>query len=511
MSVGNDTGLGAVQFDVGAVGAPLSPAETQLYAQLDRARQRMLEAISWEDNYIDPLDAYRDEHDVLWLPIGVTDDRGRATCITDELGLTTVRDQMRKLLEDNEFAINAQENRISYIVGSGHKYTAVAKDDDAEVPEEKIAAVQGVIDDFCKENQWHKRQQEIVRRKDRDGECFLRFFPDLQGKLRVRFVEPSQVKTPADRQGKSNETFGIVTEPDDVETIQVYWIDDRRVEAHDIQHRKANVDTNVKRGLSLFYPIRHNLSRAANLLLCMAEVAKVQAAIAMIRKHTGATGAGITQTLAADADVSIHSTTTGKTKDLRHYAPGTILDVPKAVDYEFPIAGIQAATFVAIVQAELRAAASRLCMPEFMLTSDASNANYSSTMVAEGPAVKIFQRLQWDMIVEDLEVLDRVLQEARDAGTIAEDLLEKIEITAEPPRVETKNEKEWAEVSGILVDKKIMSKHTGRLRHELDPDFEEEKIEEEREAADPFAGMENPLFAGQKPGGQVPDAVPPEE
>ena len=33
-------------------------------------------------------------------------------------------------------------------------------------------------------------------------------------------------------------------------------------------------------------------------------------------------------------------------------------------------------------------------MPEFMFTSDASNANYASTLVAEGPAVKMFERLQ---------------------------------------------------------------------------------------------------------------------
>ena len=47
-----------------------------------------------------------------------------------------------------------------------------------------------------------------------------------------------------------------------------------------------------------------------------------------------------------------------------------------------------------MLQAELRAIAARLVMPEFMFTSDASNANYASTMVAEGPAVRMFERLQ---------------------------------------------------------------------------------------------------------------------
>lgn len=76
------------------------------------------------------------------------------------------------------------------------------------------------------------------------------------------------------------------------------------------------------------------------------------------------------------------------------YGPGTILDAPAGLEYEFPATGIDAGSFVTILQAELRAIAARLVMPEFMFTSDASNASFSSTMVEEGPAVKMFERLQ---------------------------------------------------------------------------------------------------------------------
>ena len=55
------------------------------------------------------------------------------------------------------------------------------------------------------------------------------------------------------------------------------------------------------------------------------------------------------------------------------------------MEYDFPARGLDASSFVAVLQAELRAIAARLVMPEFMFTSDASNANYASTMVAEGP------------------------------------------------------------------------------------------------------------------------------
>ena len=59
--------------------------------------------------------------------------------------------------------------------------------------------VQAVLDEFIRLNHWHQRQQEIVRRKDRDGECFLRLFPAADGTTRVRFVEPAQVAAPSDR------------------------------------------------------------------------------------------------------------------------------------------------------------------------------------------------------------------------------------------------------------------------------------------------------------------------
>ncbi len=41
--------------------------------------------------------------------------------------LAEIRDQCRALAVSNEFAINGHENRISYIVGSGHSYRVLAK------------------------------------------------------------------------------------------------------------------------------------------------------------------------------------------------------------------------------------------------------------------------------------------------------------------------------------------------------------------------------------------------
>ena len=111
-----------------------------------------------------------------------------------------------------------------------------------------MLAVQAVLDEFVRLNGWQRRQQEIVRRKDRDGECFLRLFAADDGTTRVRFVEPAQVAAPAERISDPSASFGIQTDPADVETVLGYWIDGRLIDADEIQHRKANVDANVKRG-----------------------------------------------------------------------------------------------------------------------------------------------------------------------------------------------------------------------------------------------------------------------
>jgi hypothetical protein len=115
-------------------------------------------------------------------------------------------------------------------------------------------------------------------------------------------------------------------------------------------------------------------------------------------------------------------------------------------------------------------------MPEFMLTSDASNANYSSTMVAEGPAVKMFQRLQHDMIEEDLEVMWRVITAAVQQGRLPAEALTTTDIQAIPPTLAARDRYKEALADQILVRNKAMSTQTMAMRHGLDPDREGQLI-----------------------------------
>lgn len=420
------------------------------------------------NKFVDPSDAMDDAEGRWTLVGGGLSNSPGGVPYGDELRLAEIRDECRTLAVSNEFAINGHENRVSFIVGTGHAYRAAPRSDaDAAL----AAEVQQAIDEFVRVNQWHKRQQEIVRRRDRDGEVFLRFFEGTDGAVRVRFVEPSQVSTPPSQSGDPAATFGVRTDRDDVETVLGYCIDGRWVEADAVQHRKGNVDANVKRGLPLFFPVRKNLRRAEKLLRNMSVVAGIQSAIALIRKHGSGTLGSIDQFVADQAQRSGGRTT--RTGHFQRYAPGTILDTFADTEYQFPAAAIDASRYVAVLQAELRAIAARLVMPEFMLTSDASNANYASTMVAEGPAVRMFQRLQQEMIEEDLDVMRRVVATAIRSGRLPRRAAVDVDLQGVAPSLAVRDRLKEAHADEILVRCGAMSVATMSIRHGLDPQREQ--------------------------------------
>ncbi|MGC4005045.1 MAG: hypothetical protein QM811_18805 [Pirellulales bacterium] len=212
------------------------------------------------DAYVDPHEPYDDDAD-RWTSVGAAhDDVAGDDAHTDEQRLHALRRECRALAVENEFAINGHENRISYIVGPGHTYRAVVRRGQG-APPALLTAAQNEIDRFLAENRWSERQQEIVRRRDRDGEALLRFFVSPQGTLRVRFVEPGRVRTPLEYGQRPEARLGVLTLPEDVESVLGYFVDDRLVSAEEVQHRKANVDANVRRGVPLFAPVRKNLLR----------------------------------------------------------------------------------------------------------------------------------------------------------------------------------------------------------------------------------------------------------
>ena len=154
---------------------------------------------------------------------------------------------------------------------------------------------------------------------------------------------------------------------------------------------------------------------------------------------------------------------------------------------------------VAAIQAELRAGAAALAMPEYMLSGDASNANFSSTMVAEGPAVKTFEEMQADLIEADIEIMERQLAIAAKAGMIRgaseDDILDRVKVEAEPPIIKSENRLQEAQADQILLSAGVMSKESMAARHGLVYADERDKMGGESD------GGQGPGKAGARDGG----------
>ena len=125
------------------------------------------------------------------------------------------------------------------------------------------------------------------------------------------------------------------------------------------------------------------------------------------------------------------------------------------------------------MQAELRAVASRLVMPEFMLSADAFNGSYASTLVAEGPAVKMFQRLQASLVSDDLQVMRRVIQRAVAVGRLPEQALSEVRIQTEAPTLVIRDRLADARANDIKLRSGVLSRRTWQLQEGLDPDQEQ--------------------------------------
>jgi hypothetical protein len=146
------------------------------------------------------------------------------------------------------------------------------------------------------------------------------------------------------------------------------------------------------------------------------------------------------------------------------------------LEYDFPTRGLDAASFVAVLSAELRAIAARLVMPEFMFTSDASNANYASTMVAEGPAIKMFERLQAALIEQDRGVMWRVVENAIAAGQLPHDIRDVCSIQIIPPSLHVRDPLRQTQVDRIAFDSGVLSPQTWSQHLGLDYDQEQKNL-----------------------------------
>ncbi len=413
------------------------------------ARERVLRLLESQTAVEGPDDG-------RWEPVG------SAARPFDAGAKADLRTRVRQLVAENPHARNVLRLMEVYVVGADCRVTALPCRPVGH--DETARAADRLWRRFLQANGPHFSYREFARRTWRDGECFVRLFPRPSWPPSVRFIDPETVAATAEHP----ESQGVVTDLDDAETPLAYLVVDPRgggsldeVPATEILHTKINADSNEPRGASLFAPLVAPLTQYERWLETELVARKLQSSIVLWRKVADGTSGGFGSP--ADRDLGLEPARPER------FLPGSILTTSESTDLQFlqPPSHIDDAATLGRMM--LLAAAAGAGLPEYMLTGDASNANYSSTMVSEGPAVKLFQSEQRFFATELSRLWRWVMSEAVRLGLLPGDFCESVEPDWAFPIVVARDRPRERYADVRLVRAGVLSRSEVARRENVDP------------------------------------------
>lgn len=272
------------------------------------------------------------------------------------------------------------------------------------------------------------RQFEIVKRWARDGEVLLRIFKknaagDATPTIQVRFLDPIDLRRGANEANDQTDktSQGIVFDPDDAEKPLKYYFRKRNnpaeedvIDASEVLHIKfPTADMDQSRGESAMQAIMDLFTHYKQWLRNRIILNKLRTAIFAVREIDVQSGASVSSLSQSIPSSGRQSDNENKKQNIR---PGTLYTPPPGVKMRMESANINASDVKEDGRNMILGMAAGMGEPEY-LYGDASNANYSSTMMAESPFVKRIHYYQ-SYLEETLwkPLYRAVIQAAVDAG-----------------------------------------------------------------------------------------------
>ena len=422
-----------------------------------------------------------------------------------EQDLDWIRAIGRYIGNESPSGLNVLSNLTNYTIGTGYQYEPTIIDNQ-NAPEGLIPAVKKWLTEFRDDNEMAALERELHWSSREDGEIMARVLGFNHGRARVSVIEPEHLVRPAntrqledwlDCEYVSQWAFGVHCREDQPEFPLGYHVcrnnsgsDWEYVKAGEVVHYKRNVRRGAARGVSDFYPVWRFWERAEKLLRNTVVGGAIQAAIAYVRQMSGPNA-----TLDNASSIRTSSSTrsylgnrgdgSSVTKYQETKDPGSIITIGNGMEYvSGPLGSERADNFIAMTQAGLRYVGIRWQLPEYMVSGDASNANYSSTLVAGSPFIKAREADQSDYKAVFRLIHWKALRIAFDAGRFAQfgldwaafERLVDIEIT--PPEVETRDKVAESSSQISLVTSGLKTVKTARAELGMDHDTEETNAKE---------------------------------
>jgi len=418
---------------------------------------------------------------------------------TTEYEIAQIRGISRYLASVAEVGFSAIDTLSNYVIGAGLQRDISSPD---PALQRKAEAILQEFDDrnqFCGD-----LDVEMYKRSIRDGESFLWLRPCGSGRTEAVVIEPDCVTEPAqpgdleEYHGwpSMNWKYGVATEGRNHSKALAYfieWFGDSNdwdaIPATDMMRKRRNVDRGIKRGMSDFFPTYENIQRDDKLLANIAQSAAVQASIAGIRKHAQGTSNTSMQSVQSALATLGTNAVTGNAEYQANINPGQILDT-KNFDWAYgPIGTPGGSNFLPITNSLKKQIGIRWHMPEYMITSDAANGNFSSTLVAESPFVRFIEREQSAECTAAINLYYRVLHNAAIAGRLPCEpnrVRDYINIDVIGPEIETRDAAAEHVVLTGQYEHGVIDKDTWRAKAGYDPEKIKEKIETEGPKTVPF-------------------------
>jgi hypothetical protein len=402
----------------------LSREVEQLRLQEEAARlSRQYESVV-PTTFVDPLQYRRqflgDGYEMGGLVMD--DDRleGRmAPIIRSEHDLRDLRAMARWVAVVNPWINGLLDDLANYVIGEGYLFTASTK---RGASKPLLERVQDWIDEWVEVNDWeNENDRDTFIRWRRDGQAFLRATPvDGGGMTVIRTIEPDYVTEPSspgaledwlavnmphvsDWSEPHCWSFGIATPKRDVQSVRGYFVlweqrssDWEFVPSSEMAYYRCNTDNTVKPGLTDLFCVAPLAEKALKLFRSILSGTRAQARIAYVQEHAPTETSGGVQTLVG------RTRSEGQRID-RSYSDPTARDtddayvahVPNGRKYvNGPMGGSNTPVHLQVHDAALRSLGVKWSAPEFLTSSNASNANFASTMVAQNPFVKAIKHAQ---------------------------------------------------------------------------------------------------------------------
>ncbi|MFG0239843.1 MAG: hypothetical protein ACF8CY_02140 [Gimesia chilikensis] len=454
-----------------------------------------------------------------------------------EHDLNSMRARARNLATFTDLTWGAMESLANYTLGTGFQYTAQAANGATNVPAEIIARLQAVIDEFLDRNDFVSDVEPDAHDRSReDGDTLLKLEHVGGGRCDVSLVYGENLTEPAaprqieewlvatgqwDGSHVSCWKFGVHTPKNRTHRHLGYHVvydgsgnDWEYIPASRAELLKRNVPRSAKRGISDYYPVDADISGEAKLRTNTRTGAAIQAAIAWIREHAaGATEDGISEFVRASSTSQYNKPVKGgsRSTNVEHMRPGTVKDIPAGMKYHAgPMGSLNSPIFIDVAQMVRRSIGVRWNMPEYMISGDASNANFASTLVAESPFVKARERDQRFYKVKFSSLLWKVVRIAWEHGLfdrwgISFRRLQALcEIHVDAPEVASRDKQQQALTSEVYHRMGIVSPRT--IAHEAGYDYDEEQQNKQEDGpAMPASPLQNALESVQN--GDISGAV----